>query len=626
MIKRTLLVVAVLVTWCAAQNPHPPATSEPAGAPPDLLSSRTPMVDVRAYGAKGDGLTNDSTAIQNAIRAAGSGIVLLPQGYTFAACGLVMPVYGKISGYGAKLVPSGSRCTILSENSQAQFNSSDKPGIFGLTIDCQNKAQVSGLTLGAATGKFTLRDVSTVNCSDAGMHGILYDGAQFVEAYGVQTNSNYVGLKIYSTVAGGGGNSNSFYGLQAVNNVVGVLQAPIGTWPQGQNYFFNPTINGNSLAAFAVFSGTLHLYGGAPEANAQGSIPSATIDGFTVKRATLYANKARVFFTDVEDQDARTNPLYVLESHTTLSLLNSGGYGNTGGTAVSADSTSKVLEEGSHGYLGTMNGVAAWPSSLYFGTSWYTLAGSPITTTGSDIPNAWSANSFDIPFGDINGSLSQQPSHDPLYGAVNSVTHASSVGTQESNRVRIGTVIPALSQTSDMVISVLLKANKDCAYSVGAYGGYVTKVSLAANTWTRVLLVAPQQPSGTGVTLVAYPADSTGPTVSWTRLMAYAGPAGPATQQIIARIAQTGYIYVPGSAAGITALSSGTATVSTPAACAPGSTCVYKLTNCGKSSSTAIGALAIGTVKPGTSFQIISLNSSAAIVAGDASTVCWQIN
>jgi len=128
------------------------------------------------------------------------------------------------------------------------------------------------------------------------------------------------------------------------------------------------------------------------------------------------------------------------------------------------------------------------------------------------------------------------------------------------------------------------------------------------------------------VILVAYPADSSGPTVSWTRLMAYTGVAGPATQQIIARIAQTGYIYVPGSASGITALSSGTATVSTSAACTPSQACVYKLTNCGKSSSTAIGALAIGTVRAGTSFQIISLNSSAAVATGDASTVCWQIN
>jgi hypothetical protein len=78
--------------------------------------------------------------------------------------------------------------------------------------------------------------------------------------------------------------------------------------------------------------------------------------------------------------------------------------------------------------------------------------------------------------------------------------------------------------------------------------------------------------------------------------------------------------------AGIATLSSGTVTVSNSAACAPSSTCVYKLTNCGLNSSTAIGTLSIGTVTAGTSFVINSESSTATVVTGDKSVVCWQIN
>jgi len=76
----------------------------------------------------------------------------------------------------------------------------------------------------------------------------------------------------------------------------------------------------------------------------------------------------------------------------------------------------------------------------------------------------------------------------------------------------------------------------------------------------------------------------------------------------------------------VASLTAGTVTVSTAAACTPSSTCVYKLSNCGAGSSTAIGTPAIGTVTAGTSFVINSLSSTNATVTGDTSNVCWSIN
>lgn len=76
--------------------------------------------------------------------------------------------------------------------------------------------------------------------------------------------------------------------------------------------------------------------------------------------------------------------------------------------------------------------------------------------------------------------------------------------------------------------------------------------------------------------------------------------------------------------AGVATLVAGTATVSTASACAAGSTCNYKLTNCG-GGSTVIGTLSLGTVTAGTSFIINSLTAIAGVSA-DTSLVCWQIN
>lgn len=77
---------------------------------------------------------------------------------------------------------------------------------------------------------------------------------------------------------------------------------------------------------------------------------------------------------------------------------------------------------------------------------------------------------------------------------------------------------------------------------------------------------------------------------------------------------------------GTALLTSGTVTVSNAAACTPANTCIYKFTNCGKNSSTAIGVLSVGTVSVGTSFVINSLSSTGSVATSEGSTICWQIN
>ena len=83
----------------------------------------------------------------------------------------------------------------------------------------------------------------------------------------------------------------------------------------------------------------------------------------------------------------------------------------------------------------------------------------------------------------------------------------------------------------------------------------------------------------------------------------------------------------PDSLKGFVTLVAGTATVSNVSACTVSASCVYSLTNCGPAGSTTFpGTLAIGTITPGTSFVINSLNTTNAVVTTDTSKVCWKIN
>lgn len=85
--------------------------------------------------------------------------------------------------------------------------------------------------------------------------------------------------------------------------------------------------------------------------------------------------------------------------------------------------------------------------------------------------------------------------------------------------------------------------------------------------------------------------------------------------------------FVGGAAdSGIVNLVSGTATVSTAAACSSGPGCTYHLTNCGVRSSTALGVPLVGGASVGSSFIIYSGSATNTAVAGDVSTICWAIN
>lgn len=79
-----------------------------------LVAAAVPFVNVRDYGAKGDGITDDSTAIQAAITAAGAGgHVRLPAGRYLCNSGLTLPTWCYLEGTSSQFGSGGSATTEL---------------------------------------------------------------------------------------------------------------------------------------------------------------------------------------------------------------------------------------------------------------------------------------------------------------------------------------------------------------------------------------------------------------------------------------------------------------------------------------------------------------------------------
>jgi Right handed beta helix region len=117
-----------------------------------------PALDVRLYGALGDGTTDDTLAIRAAITAAGvNGAVFFPGGKTFIISGNLRPLAGQTwHGYGAKLKRGAQVSTATSTNIATGQSS-------------------NAITVTSTAGLFVGQDVSVFNGAsyDPSAHAIL---------------------------------------------------------------------------------------------------------------------------------------------------------------------------------------------------------------------------------------------------------------------------------------------------------------------------------------------------------------------------------------------------------------------------------------------------------------------
>jgi hypothetical protein len=440
---------------------------------------------------------------------------------TFGFCQINLGKFAKIYNRDALLQMSshGSGCIGINAVDGAILQTDDKLILDGLRVDCNGQPGSTGIVLGRSGSQYTMRNVSVQSCSTV---GLLLDGGQFGEYYNVSLYNNQVGLKIYTVAGAGGGNSNTFYGLRAVHNTVGVLISESTSFGQGPNYFINANLLSNTVAGYAVFGKVgeaLHIIGGTTEVNGGGPSTS-TIDGRVIKRAAIYSNFAAVYVSQFYVAEATISPWAIIDNKSRLTLDNVYGYGNPAGTLVTSDASSKVFLQGVIDTTGAIQNVFAYPSTLS-GGGHLKISGVPVVSLDEGIPNAYAGNAMAPAFEDIEGSASQGTETDRQMGPVRAVTHAAFQGSSKKNRANFGKLLAVpTKETSDMLLSILLKSSVNCTYAMEGVDipNSAFQFPLLAGQWTRVVLYVGEQGAGSSFTLVGYPTDSSGPTVSFARL------------------------------------------------------------------------------------------------------------
>ena len=254
-----------------------------------------------------------------------------------------------------KAATGSSNCNLLYQPVFVSEQNGAKNLVLDGTIDCNSTVACSPVSVGDTTS-FRIERTALINATDttstisAPTAGLVFQATQFAQVVGVKFYNDYVGHKCYNSSSGGGCNSNYYDNINiATGCTVGTIYGYQGTtFSPGGNTFKNPVIQNCSVASQANFgnpnicSGILcqsamYIDSGAPENNGGGA-SSVTIDGFTIKQASVYVNYTDLFYSNVDVAEATITPIIDAENNSIVQLFNPGG--GAGQTFVTTDATS----------------------------------------------------------------------------------------------------------------------------------------------------------------------------------------------------------------------------------------------------------------------------------------------
>ncbi|MCB7130403.1 MAG: hypothetical protein J3T61_12795, partial [Candidatus Brocadiales bacterium] len=226
-----------------------------------LVRRANEIVSVKDFGAKGDGVTDDTTAIQAAIDAAGSasgGIVFFPPGFYKTTSALTVTAGIIVQGSGLGAAGASPDGTVIRNGAAAgdvfDVQYSDSVQFRDFRIDCPSFTKASG-TAGirlAGTGGSgnTSRNCRITNVFIVNMYdGVLTEATQKLVANGLHV-IDYLNIGLYLKQTGGtdsGGNSVTdctFWDLNVGTSKEGIRYdkggalSIMGTKFQGSDYNF----------------------------------------------------------------------------------------------------------------------------------------------------------------------------------------------------------------------------------------------------------------------------------------------------------------------------------------------------------------------------------------------------
>ncbi len=441
---------------------------------------------------------------------------------------------GKLVNYGTLLQASANNQTVLSVNSNLSLQVNDYVLAAGYLIDGNGHTGVIGVAGAAFTGyanycgaQAIIDSIYVANCDI----GFSFGSTQFMRAYKLQAYNCSTGIMLINDATSGGGNSNDFYQPHVVNNVVGVFVdgTAYSTTPITSINFYNPQCLANSVCGMAFFTAQASIYGGAPEANGSGSA-TATVNGKTVKRSSMYLNNSTVNLVNFSVHEALADPCFLLENGSRLNCINVRWYGNTSGRLVSADDSSGVNFVGNYACNGSVQNVLAWPDSINPDIQ-SCLYGTPGVKSEPLLASALYANQS---LSDVYLSGVDPPTKsfvtDSQLGSCVQVTFRAEAGVATGpNTVYILTGNTAAS--GPIVISCLLKATADTIVGLSCImngssawaGGFQGGINLKAGAPVRVVILTNACVNANPVRVFLYPQGTDGPVVKVSNMQVYQG-------------------------------------------------------------------------------------------------------
>jgi hypothetical protein len=166
------------------------------------------FINIRSYGAVGDGIADDTNAIQDAITEAEGKLIYLPPGIYKISSGLThsgaLNMFG-VSGKSIIRPADGTGIALTVTNGLNELGYGSASFLGGFSIDGQNDPTGNGLKLGTSetlATNLTFRQVDVNSYSESGGVGWLIGDATGVEFYGCASVANETGAKLYSTTHG----------------------------------------------------------------------------------------------------------------------------------------------------------------------------------------------------------------------------------------------------------------------------------------------------------------------------------------------------------------------------------------------------------------------------------------
>jgi hypothetical protein len=516
-------------------------------------------VSANDFGADPTGVANSTTAFQAAIDNGFS--VSLGDG-TYKVSNAVLKQQTQIDGNGALITPFSNSSSIFNLE-QSSWQIPAYQGLKNIAIDAAGYSGISAITQtfvgSGGNSALVLENIRAFNYDTIGFDLQNNQFGRFtnLEASGNSTSS--IGYYLRPIENGGGGNSNTFNSIISLLNAVGVIidgdvlafSGPT-TWQSIANNFINPQTNGNLVCAMAFFDAQVNIYGGSPEANGGGAAASFTYGGKTIPRCSMYLNKSFVNIYGIrleENSLANSGPAFIVENNSTLTLTNSDGYGklNANTFIAKCDDSSSVSLNGLFYMVGSINNVISYPATFRTNANgllglFTALYGVPVLENDSTIPfiiseQAPSLNTF-------GGSPAVAS-----YVYDNSLGFCIQLACSATAFASVNTIdISGLTANSDLLISFLIKSDRDCLFSSFVFDGTGARIisndgsiNLKANIPQRVVLSSKNYRAGASGQLQIINWDTTAPVVKISNLTVYQGLTASAnSQRDIAKIVNVG--------------------------------------------------------------------------------------